>query len=173
MANPIIVVEYNPSWPELFQFLRKRVARELRDIAATVEHVGSTAVPGLAAKPIIDMDVLLASSQLLPAAIEHLAVLGYSYRGDLGVPDREAFRAPDGDPPHHLYVCPPHSLEFQRHLAFRDYLRAHPIEVKAYGDLKRSLALKFREDRNAYNAGKMDFVARVTGRALAEPQAIF
>jgi GrpB-like predicted nucleotidyltransferase (UPF0157 family) len=170
MANPIIVVGYDQSWPELFQFFRKRIAASLGNIAATIEHVGSTAVPGLAAKPIIDMDVLLTASELLPTAIDRLADLGYSHQGDLGIAEREAFKTPVSDLPHHLYVWPPRSREFQRHLAFRDYLRTHPIEAKAYGDLKRSLAVTFREDRDAYLAGKTDFVTRITDLALAEPR---
>jgi GrpB-like predicted nucleotidyltransferase (UPF0157 family) len=167
MTNPIIVADYDQSWPELYQLFSKRIADSLGDIAAAIEHVGSTAVPGLAAKPIIDIDVLLATSELLPTAIERLSNIGYSYQGNLGIAEREAFRAPASDPPHHLYVCPPGSREFQRHLAFRDYLRAHPIEAKTYGDLKRSLAKKFREDWDAYLAGKTEFVTRLTALALS------
>jgi GrpB-like predicted nucleotidyltransferase (UPF0157 family) len=107
MENPVIVCAYDPDWPGRFQSLRKRIADALGDMAAAIEHVGSTAVPGLAAKPIIDIDVLLASETMLPAAIERFASLGYIHRGNLGIPEREAFRAPANDPPHHLYVCPP------------------------------------------------------------------
>lgn len=90
--------------------------------AAAIEHVGSTAVPGLAAKPIIDMDVLLGSATDLPLVIAQLASVGYQHRGDLGVTGREAFRAPPNDLPHHLYVCPPRSPEYMRHISFRGYL---------------------------------------------------
>ncbi len=166
MANPVIVLDYDPRWPELFQSLRKRIAAALGDMAEAIEHVGSTAVPGLVAKPIIDIDVLLASEPMLPAATERLANLGYLHRGNLGVPEREAFRAPVGDPPHHLYVCPPCSAEFRRHMAFRDYLRAHPEDAKIYGDLKIALAERFREDRPAYNAAKGDLVAELTSRGI-------
>jgi GrpB-like predicted nucleotidyltransferase (UPF0157 family) len=166
MANPVIILDYDPNWPGLFQSLRKRIADALGDMAAAIEHVGSTAVPGLAAKPIIDIDVLLAPATMLPAAIECLAKLGYVHRGNLGIPEREAFRAPANDPPHHLYVCPPSSAEFQRHVAFRDYLRAHPEEAKIYGDLKIALAERFREDRPAYNTAKGGLVAELTSRAI-------
>ena len=167
MANPIIIVDYDLNWPGLFQSLRKRIAVALGDMAAAIEHVGSTAVPGLAAKPIIDIDVLLKSETMLPVAIQRLASLGYIYRGDLGVPEREAFFAPAGDPPHHLYVCPPCCAEFRRHLAFRDYLRAHPKDAKTYADLKITLAERFREDRPAYNTAKGEFVTELTSRAIA------
>jgi GrpB-like predicted nucleotidyltransferase (UPF0157 family) len=170
MANPVIVLDYDPNWPGLFRSLRKRVADALGEMATAIEHVGSTAVPGLAAKPVIDIDVLLASETMLTAAIERLAFLGYIHRGDLGIPEREAFFAPAGDPPHHLYVCPPCSAEFRRHLAFRDYLRAHPKDSKIYGDLKIALAQRFREDRSAYNNAKTGFVEELTSRAMAAPK---
>jgi GrpB-like predicted nucleotidyltransferase (UPF0157 family) len=165
MANPIIVVDYDPNWPIVFESLRKRIADILGDVAAAIEHVGSTAVPNLPAKPIIDIDVLLASETMLPAAIERLASIGYVHRGDLGVPEREAFYAPANDPPHHLYVCPPQSAEFRRHVAFRDYLRAHPREAKIYANLKITLAERFRDDRPAYNDGKTEFVNGLLSRA--------
>src|ERR1700687_2280992 len=122
MANPVIILGYDPNWPGLFQSLRKRIAETLGGMAAAIEHVGSTAVPGLAAKPIIDIDVLLVSETMLPEAIDRIASLGYIHRGNLGIPEREAFFAPANDPPHHLYVCPSCSAEFRRHMAFRDYL---------------------------------------------------
>lgn len=167
MANPVIVLDYDPHWPGLFQSLRRRIADVLGDMAAAIEHVGSTAVPGLAAKPIIDIDVLLTSETMLPAAIERLSSLGYIHRGNLGIPEREAFFAPANDPPHHLYVCPHSSAEFRRHVAFRDYLRAHSEEAKIYADLKIALAERFREDREAYNNAKGEFVEELTSRALA------
>src|SRR5271156_1928469 len=113
MGKPVVVVDYDPAWAGVFEALRERVAGVLGDTASAVEHVGSTAVPGLAAKPIIDIDVLLASETMLPGAIERLARLGYVHQGDLGIPEREAFLTPADVPSHHLYVCPPHSREFQ------------------------------------------------------------
>jgi GrpB-like predicted nucleotidyltransferase (UPF0157 family) len=167
MANPVIVLDYDTNWPGVFQSLRERIADALGDMAAAIEHVGSTAVPGLAAKPIIDIDVLLASEAMLPEAIERLASLGYIHRGDLGIAEREAFFTPANDPPHHLYVCPPSSTEFRKHMAFRDYLRAHPKDAKIYGDLKIALAERFREDRSAYNTAKGGFVAEMTSRGIS------
>jgi GrpB-like predicted nucleotidyltransferase (UPF0157 family) len=167
MPSPVIVLDYDSNWPALFQSLRKRIADTLGDMAAAIEHVGSTAVPDLAAKPIVDIDVLLTSEPMLPTAIERLGTLGYVHQGNLGIPEREAFFAPVNDLPHHLYVCPPCSGEFRRHIAFRDYLRAHPKDAKIYGDLKVALAERFREDRFAYNTAKTEFVAELTSRAMA------
>jgi GrpB-like predicted nucleotidyltransferase (UPF0157 family) len=166
MWKPVIVVDYDPAWVGVFEALRKQIAGVLGDTASAIEHIGSTAVPGLAAKPIIDIDVLLTSETVLPEAIERLARLGYVHQGDLGISEREAFLTPSGAPAHHLYVCPPNSREFQRHVAFRDYLRTHPTEAKAYGDLKKALAARFRDDREAYMAGKDEFVRELVARAM-------
>jgi GrpB-like predicted nucleotidyltransferase (UPF0157 family) len=167
VPNPVVVLDYDPNWPKSFQALRRRIADALGDAAAAIEHVGSTAVPNLAAKPIIDIDVLLVSETSLAKAIERLARLGYIHQGDLGIPEREAFMALDNEPLHHLYACPPRSSEFRRHIAFRDYLRAHSDDARAYGDLKRSLAQRFREDRDAYMTGKDGFVKELTSRAIS------
>lgn len=170
MANPTTVLDYDPNWPFVFLSLRKRIAETLGGMAAAIEHVGITAVPNLAAKPIIDIDVLLTSETMLPAAIERLERLGYIHQGNLGVPEREAFLAPAGDPPHHLYVCPPRSAEFRRHLAFRNYLRTHPLDAKIYSDLQRTPATGFREDRPAYVHAKDELVEELISRAVGRAE---
>ena len=141
--------------------LQLRITRLVGDVASAIEHVGSTAVPGLAAKPIIDMDVLLRSEADLPLAICRLASGGYQRQGDLGVPGREAFATPPNEIAHHLYVCPPDSREYRRHIALRDYLREHPDCASRYAKLKRGLAQRFRHDREAYNLAKTEFVHEI------------
>jgi GrpB-like predicted nucleotidyltransferase (UPF0157 family) len=158
MSKPIIIIDYDPNWPVVFSELRDRIARALDALVVTIEHVGSTSVPGLAAKPIIDMDVVVASAAEIPAAVQRLAPLGYVHQGDLGIPGREAFVSPPDWPDHHLYLCPLESEELRRHILFRDYLRAHPEEARAYGALKRALADRFRDDRDAYAQAKTVFV---------------
>src|SRR5512145_273306 len=116
MPDPVVIVDYDPSWPDVFEDLRARLLRALGDLVMAIEHVGSTAVPGLAAKPIIDIDVVIPSVSDLPAAIQRLAEIGYAHRGDLGVPGREAFSQPADLPRHHLYVCTIRSVELLRHL---------------------------------------------------------
>lgn len=138
----------------MFEVLRARIAAVLDDLAISIDHVGSTAVPGLAAKPIIDIDVLLRSSTDLPVVIGKLTDLGYEHRGDLGVSGREAFRAKSDTVHHHLYVCPPGSREYEHHIAFRNYLRTHAADANAYAVLKRELAGKFASDREGYNRAK-------------------
>lgn len=166
MTAAIIIEEYDPLWPQQFEMLRARIADILGPMAAAIEHIGSTAVPGLAAKPVIDIDVLLRSPSDLPQAITRLAALGYAYQGDLGVPGREAFRPPPESIPHHLYACPPDSEQFGRHLAFRDFLRAHAEEAAAYALLKHQLAAQFQTDREAYTQRKSAFVQAILRRAL-------
>src|SRR5262249_20210502 len=118
MPNPrrIIVVDYDPTWPLTFAALRAPIFEALRTIASAVEHVGRTSVPGLAAKPIVDMDVVLPSRAEIPAAIEKLATLGYTHRGDLGIPEREAFNSPAHLPTHNLYACVLGSAALANHL---------------------------------------------------------
>jgi len=155
------VVAYDPAWPEVFAQIRARVWPAVRGIALRVEHVGSTSVPGLRAKPVIDACVVVASRGEVPACIQALAGIGYAHRGDLGFPDREAFRRPDGLPRHHLYLSPQDSLSLKNHLGFRDYLRAHPGAAREYGALKASLARRFPTDIDRYIVGKTDFVLRI------------
>jgi GrpB-like predicted nucleotidyltransferase (UPF0157 family) len=165
MPEAIIVVEYDPEWPKVFEELRDQVAVVLGDLTVAIQHIGSTAVPGLAAKPIIDMDVVVPSTADIPIAIEQLATLGYIHEGDGGIPGREAFTWPPDRRRHHLYVCARDSEVYQRHLLFRDYLRAHPEEARAYAALKRSSARRFQNDRNAYTIAKTAFVEERLRRA--------
>ena len=155
------MVDYDPAWPAAFERLRAALWPSLADLALAIEHVGSTAVPGLAAKPIIDLDVVVRARADVPAAVARLVTLGYDHRGDLGIEGREAFRAPEGSPAHHLYVCRSDAASLANHLALRDHLRAHPERAGAYGALKRRLAQDFPYDIDAYGAGKTDFVLTI------------
>jgi GrpB-like predicted nucleotidyltransferase (UPF0157 family) len=161
----LTIQDYDPSWPQRFETLRAGIAAALGEMVSVIEHVGSTAVPGLAAKPIIDIDVVLRSATDLPQVIARLASLGYEHRGNLGVPGREAFRTPPSDWPHHLYVCPPDSQEYRRHLSFRDHLRSHREDRNAYAGLKRKLGGTCGDDREAYTQGKGGFVSEILRRA--------
>jgi GrpB-like predicted nucleotidyltransferase (UPF0157 family) len=169
MSSRIIIEDYDPLWPQRFETLRSQIADTLGDLASAIEHIGSTAVPGLAAKPIVDIDVLLRSSTDLSLVISRLASLGYEHRSDLGIPGREAFRRPPDAFPHHLYVCPPDSREYRQHIAFRDHLRTHPEDAKAYAVLKHNLASTSGDRREAYNEGKGEFVENIVRRALQDP----
>ncbi len=165
MQRTIVVTEYDPGWPSAFEALRARVAGVLGDLALAIEHVGSTSVPGLAAKPIIDIDVVVRGPDDIPAAIQAFATIGYVHLGDLGIAGREAFRQPPGPSEHHLYVCPLGGRELPRHLAFRDYLRTHPEAADAYAALKRAAALRFSNDIDGYVAAKTEFIEGILSRA--------
>jgi GrpB-like predicted nucleotidyltransferase (UPF0157 family) len=159
--SPLIVADYDEEWPNLFERIARPVRDAVADLGADVEHVGSTSVPGLAAKPVIDIDVVVPSSDEVPAAIERLQSLGYVYQGDKGIKGREAFMWPTGAERHHLYVVVAASQPHADHIAFRDYLRQHPDVVQEYAAVKRSLAQLHGGDRLAYTNAKADFIASV------------
>ena len=154
----IVVVDYDPAWPSVFEHLRANAWAVVHDFALAIEHIGSTSVPGLAAKPIIDMSVIVRSTEDAALGIERLATLGYVHRGNLGVEGREAFQSPEQLPAHHLYLCPTGSLGLIGPLALRDYLRTHPDVAGAYGNLKKALALEFHDDIGSYLDGKTDLI---------------
>ncbi len=160
----IIVVDYDPSWPRVFERLRAEIWPAVSEVASAVEHVGSTAVPGLAAKPVIDIDVVVPARRLSDG-ISRLEASGYRHRGTLGIPHREAFQEPRRAVRHHLYLCPEDSPALANHLAVRDYLRAHPVEAAEYGALKRRLAARFADDMGAYVEGKTPFLLGVLKQA--------
>lgn len=157
----IEIVEYDPGWPGEFESLKELLRQALGAQALRIEHVGSTAVPGLAAKPIIDIDIVIAGRSELPAVIARLAAIGYAHEGDLGVEDREAFRPPPGMPPHHPYVCIQGSLALRNHLAVRDYLRAHPAAAQSYGRLKRDVVERGTQSAAAYGRAKTQWLLTV------------
>ena len=160
MQPPIVIEDFNPHWSITFERIRLELAAALGNLALRIEHVGSTAVPGLPAKPIIDIDVVIDTESDLSAATDRLTLIGYTYEGDLGIPRRYAFRARDPDPAHHLYVCAQDSPELHRHLLFRDHLRTHPSTAHAYGALKRQIQADVTGDRTAYTARKSAFIER-------------
>ena len=124
-----------------------------------MEHVGSTSVPGLAAKAIVDIDVVLRSLDDVPTAIARLRSLGYVYQGDKGIRGREAFLWPPGARPHHLYAVVAGSRPHVDHIHFRDHLREHPDVAQEYAALKKSLAAQQGGDPLGYTNAKTAFVA--------------
>lgn len=163
-----MIADYDPAWARQFAEIAGRVwAAFASGPLIAVEHIGSTAVMGLAAKPIIDIDVVVPSRSDVPNAVARLATLGYTHQGDLGISGREAFERPPRSTPHHLYLCVCGNAEYCRHMTFRNYLRDHWDEAKRYEALKRDLAARFPNDRAAYSAGKADFVEAALEKANA------
>jgi GrpB-like predicted nucleotidyltransferase (UPF0157 family) len=149
----IEVVDWSPRWAEQFEEVAAVLTRALDDVpSARVEHVGSTSVPGLAAKPVIDVDVIVEAGDV-PAAVAALESVGYVHRGDLDVTGREAFRAP-GAPRRNVYVCTAGTANVRNHLAVRDVLRRRADLREAYGSVKRALAADPGMDIDTYIAGK-------------------
>lgn len=157
----IIVEDYHPRWVEWFKLIKEHIQAGIEPLAVLIEHVGSTSVPGLAAKPIIDLDIVLPSIDLLPELIGKLAVLGYTHEGDLGITGREAFRQPPNDlPPHHLYACAQDAAALADHIDLRNYLRSHPDSAIEYGELKKKLAAQYPHDIEEYIAAKSPLITR-------------
>ncbi|MDQ2686590.1 MAG: GrpB family protein [Armatimonadota bacterium] len=170
---PIQIVEYDSRWLRDFAVLRDALTAALGAVAVAVEHVGSTSVPDLAAKPIIDIDVVIESREQLPDLIAILGTLGYAHEGARGIPGREAFGTEDrASPPHHLYVCAQDCAELARHLALRDYLRRHPGDARAYGELKRTLARRFLHNIDAYVEGKTAFLENILRICIPTPSHV-
>ena len=175
IAYPVEVVPYDSSWPEHFTGIRQIVAEAVGDLALAIEHVGSTSVPGLAAKPILDIDIVIESAGVWPKIAKRLAPLGYFHQGDLGLTGREAFGREGVDvprdgsgrlwPKQNLYVVPEGNIHLVRHLAFRDFLRVHPEDAHSYGELKFRLAQEFRDSREAYTEAKNEFIEAIYRKA--------
>ncbi|EOC1316130.1 GrpB family protein [Cronobacter turicensis] len=169
MAGRQITLEpYNPAWPAQFAEEEKRVSEALGDVALAVHHIGSTSVPGLAAKPVIDMLVEVSSLKALDALNSAMQALGYTPRGEYGIPGRRYFIKGETVRTHHLHAFIAASEQVTRHLAFRDYLRRHDDAVREYSQIKFAAARDSGFQSDLYSQLKNDFIARVEQQALAQ-----
>lgn len=158
----VVVLPYDEKWKHDFLDIKNELSQALGELAISIEHVGSTSVEGLAAKPIIDIDVVVKKERINDAILA-LKSIGYIHEGNLGIPGREAF-AYEGKEhlqQHHLYVCPEDSLELKRHLAFRDYLRTHPAAVEEYSKIKMEAAKLYPEDIDKYIEHKGSVIEKI------------
>lgn len=160
-ANKIVVVPYKKQWAENFNKLKSIIWPQVDEFALSIEHVGSTSVPGLCAKPIIDLDVVVRDQESLNKAIRALTDLGYTHRGDLGIKGREAFKSPDLNISHHLYACIEGNTALQNHLILRNHLLEHQEDKNTYGALKMKLAKIHSNDIDAYIEGKSKFILSI------------
>lgn len=170
-----IVVDYDPAWPSKAEALIAVLRPALGSLAVAIHHVGSTSIPGMMGKPVLDIDIELVPGATVEAASAVLATLGYNFRGDLGIPDRYAYGRPTPEVPfsaarpvwmaHNLYVCPHGSAELARHLRFRDRLRESAALREEYAAIKREALRVAQGVRQIYIDEKArlcdDFVARV------------
>ena len=152
----VIVLPYDPAWEIAFLDIKQEIEAALGTLILGIEHVGSTSVKGLSAKPCIDLDVVIRDYAAFDAVIAKLASIGYIHEGNLGIPDREAFAYSDKPHlmKHHLYVCPQDSEELRRHVTFRDFLRSNPEAAQKYGAVKEEAARLFPNDIDGYIAYK-------------------
>jgi GrpB-like predicted nucleotidyltransferase (UPF0157 family) len=166
-GGDVVVVDYDPSWPAQYERERAGIVEALGDVmegVVAVEHVGSTAVPGLAAKPIIDIIVGVRELAAGERCVQPLEALEYEYRGEAGIPGRLYFRK--GQPrTHHLHMVEHGSEFWERHLLFRDLLRERPAVAREYAALKKELAVQYRTDRLAYTEAKTPFIESALARA--------
>lgn len=164
----IEVVDHDPAWMDAFEIESQRIGLALGRVAVRIHHIGSTAIPGLKAKPVIDILLEASSLDALDAGSPMLEALGYEAMGEFGIPGRRYFRLTDarGARTHQLHAFEPGVPNVVRHLALRDYMRAHPGVAEQYGALKKRLANTYPDDMAAYKDGKDAFVKEHERRAL-------
>jgi GrpB-like predicted nucleotidyltransferase (UPF0157 family) len=167
-----LVEKYNPAWPRCFEEIKTFLGEKIFKVCLRIEHVGSTAIPGMTAKPIIDLTIVIKSERFgeIKSLLEER---GYYHEGDKGIKDREAFDLVDEKikkslPKHHLYVCPEHSEALKRHIAFREYLKKNKAYAKRLSELKWALVEKFHNDKYPYMDGKAELCEEITKKALKQ-----
>jgi len=172
-----LIVDYQPNWVKQFKTIEAIIKESIGAKILSIEHVGSTSVPHLAAKAIIDMDIVYEDDSIFPQICEGLSLLGYYHNGNQGIPKREAFKRKKGRAlhpildtiPHHLYACPKDSPELKRHLHFRDFLRKYEWARLEYTTLKQEIANRTNQDKAAYSLLKETMGNSFISRILNQP----
>lgn len=151
-TKKVIVLPYSKTWKSAFEEIKKEIEGTIGELIIGIEHVGSTSVEGMAAKPCIDIDVIIKDYYIFDSVVSKLETIGYIHQGNIGIKDREAFKYLDKShlQNHHLYVCPQQSEELYRHITFRDFLRSNPEAAKKYSLVKETAAQLFPDDIDKY-----------------------
>jgi GrpB-like predicted nucleotidyltransferase (UPF0157 family) len=165
MSDPVVIVPYDPEWPRRFARLGTDLRTALGDVALRIDHIGSTAVPRLAAKPIIDVQISVASFEPLDAFRIPLERLGFLFRAANPDLTKRYFRERPGARRTHIHVRRAGSWSEQFALLFRDYMRTHPEDVQRYAELKARLAEAYQDDRHGYTDAKSDFIWQIMSQA--------
>lgn len=163
----IEVVSYDPAWPDLFENEALLIKSIFSEIFVAVHHIGSTSVPGLAAKPTIDIILVVKDIRMVDKFNDQMEKLGYEAWGEYGIAGRRFFVKGENKRTHHVHAFQEDSQEIARHLCFRDYLKSHPNEAKEYAELKIKLAKQFAYDRRGYVENKKDYVKLLEKKAIA------
>jgi len=160
------VTPYNPHWASMFEEEANHLCHIFGEQLVAIHHIGSTSVPGLEAKPIIDIMPVVKDIKLVDEHNQSMQKIGYEPMGENGIPERRFFQKGGDNRTHHVHVYQVGSPHVERHLAFRDYLKTHPSVIKEYGDLKRKLAQEFPYDIESYIQGKERLVVKIEQQAL-------
>ena len=165
-SEEVIISDYDPMWPGCYAEERNCIMGILGNKIAGIEHIGSTAVPGLVAKPILDLMIGLVRLEDGPPCVDPLVALEYESKGEFGIPGRLYFRRwkPRS---HQIHMVVKGGVFWVDHLLFRDYLRSHPDRAAAYGEVKRSMAAKFSVNRQDYQEAKGPFIETLMAEARA------
>ncbi|WP_105615877.1 GrpB family protein [Vallitalea okinawensis] len=159
------VVPYNPNWIKEFEVEKNRINAIMEKEIIDIHHIGSTSIPGIYAKPVIDLLIAVIDIQAIDQYDRQMATLGYIPKGENGIKGRRFYLKGECKRTHHVHVFQANNPEIERHLIFRDYMIAHPEDAKAYEKLKKDLAAKFRYDNEGYCAGKNDFIQEMDHKA--------
>jgi GrpB-like predicted nucleotidyltransferase (UPF0157 family) len=165
----VVVVPHDPRWRGEFETEASRIREALGDSVVAIHHIGSTSIPGIHAKPVIDLLVEVDNLDEVDARSSAMEALGYEVKGEFGIAGRRYFRKDNtaGIRTHQVHTFEARSAEAVRHLAFRDYMITHPDDARAYSELKQKLANQFPMDAEAYMDGKDDFIKEIDRRAAA------
>jgi GrpB-like predicted nucleotidyltransferase (UPF0157 family) len=169
MSMRVTVVPFDPRWADAFAQAQREVTLVLSSNLLQLHHIGSTAIPGIYAKPIIDMLAVVSDLEELDAQSPMMKAIGFEPMGEFGIPTRRYFRRNDSDGTrtHQIHAFQIGSPHITRHLAFRDFLRAQPLLAIQYSELKRRLASEYPNDIEAYMDGKDAFIKETEAAALA------
>ncbi len=158
---------FNPKWKGIYEEERKAITSAISNFVVDIQHIGSSAIPNIVSKPIIDIALAIDSLKNIKKIIKPLEEIGFIYRGELGIPDRHLFvKGGEELRTHHLHVMFNEHYEWRKHLIFRDYLLKHPEEARQYSELKIRLEREYKEDREGYTNGKAEFISGILEKAM-------
>jgi GrpB-like predicted nucleotidyltransferase (UPF0157 family) len=159
------IVSYNPNWKEIYKEESKKIKNVLSDIIVDIHHIGSTAIPGIKAKPVIDILVEVKDIEAVDRYNNKMEELGYEVMGEYGIPKRRFFRKGGNNRTHHIHIFQVGNEEIERHINFKEYLIAHPDKAREYSKLKEKLTNKYTYDVENYTNGKSDFIKEIDRKA--------
>ena len=159
------VVSYNPNWQKMYKEESEKIKNILGDTIVDIHHIGSTAIPGIKAKPVIDILVEVKNIETVDQYNHKMEELEYEVMGEYGIPKRRFFRKGGNKRTHHIHIFQVGNEEIERHIKFKEYLITHPDKVREYSKLKEELANKYTYDVENYTNGKSDFIKEIDRQA--------